>query len=222
MQTLRREPWLIITVAGGEKFESRARYRTLSMGFRLNTGFDPLYSRLGTTSNYSATANRHDSQITTAYAKSFPACCVFTSRYLVTVSNSGDSSASALKSSLNGGSLPTALFFTVKVKVTLRLTVSQSVSKSWGEAPDIYYCLTVTVLFFVGCRLWREDGSVFCTCYWPLRAQSFSGPSSSVLTTIFYCLRFETSPFRRLLRLAGSWWKYSTPPPHGSLTYLPL
>jgi hypothetical protein len=36
----------------------------------------------------------------------FPACCVFTSRSLATTSNSGDSSASALKFSLNGGSLP--------------------------------------------------------------------------------------------------------------------
>jgi hypothetical protein len=36
-----------------------------------------------------------------------------------------------------------------KVKVTLRLTVSQSVSLG-VEPQDIYYCLTVTVLFFVG------------------------------------------------------------------------
>jgi hypothetical protein len=36
----------------------------------------------------------HNSQITTAPAKAFPACCVFTSRSLVTASNSGDSSAS--------------------------------------------------------------------------------------------------------------------------------
>jgi hypothetical protein len=33
----------------------------------------------------------------------FPACCVFTNRSRVTASNSGDYSASALKSSLNGG-----------------------------------------------------------------------------------------------------------------------
>jgi hypothetical protein len=32
----------------------------------------------------------------------------------------------------------------------------------WGFRPDIYYCLTVTVLFlFCGRPLWREDGSVF-------------------------------------------------------------
>jgi hypothetical protein len=33
------------------------------------------------------------------------------------------------------------------------------------------------VLDSVGRPLWREDGSVFCICHWPLPAQSFSGPS---------------------------------------------
>jgi hypothetical protein len=41
----------------------------------------------------------------------FPACCVLTSRSLVTAFNNGDSSASSLKSSLNGGSLPTTSSF---------------------------------------------------------------------------------------------------------------
>jgi hypothetical protein len=54
---------------------------------------DHLYTRLGTTSTYSATAN-HNSQITTRSTKHFPACCVFTSRSLATASNSGDPSAS--------------------------------------------------------------------------------------------------------------------------------
>jgi hypothetical protein len=50
-------------------------------------------------------------------------------------------------------------------------------------------------LVFVGRLLWREDGSVFCICCRPLLAQSFSGPSPLGLSTIFYCLRFETSHF---------------------------
>jgi hypothetical protein len=49
-------------------------------------------------------------------------------------------------------------------------------SPIWGSWPDIYYCLTVTVVC-VGRPLWREDRSVFCICCWPLPAQSFSGPS---------------------------------------------
>jgi hypothetical protein len=88
----------------------------------------------------------------------------------------------------------------VKVKATSRLTVSQSVSL--GAEPHLglmtryfHYSLTVTVLFFWGRLLWREDGFVFCICCWPFPAQSFSGPSPLGLATIFYCLRFETSLF---------------------------
>jgi hypothetical protein len=55
---------------------------------------DHLYTRLRTTTNYSVSANLHNSQITPAPAKPFPACCVFTSRSLVTAFNSVDSSAS--------------------------------------------------------------------------------------------------------------------------------
>jgi hypothetical protein len=60
----------------------------------VNGFIDHLYTPLGTTSNYSATANLHNSQITTAPAKSFAAYCVFTSRSLATASNCWDSSAS--------------------------------------------------------------------------------------------------------------------------------
>jgi hypothetical protein len=65
------------------------------MGFGVMKGFtDHLYRWLRTTSSYSAFANLHKSQITTAPAKPFPACGVFTSHSLATASNSGDSSAS--------------------------------------------------------------------------------------------------------------------------------
>jgi hypothetical protein len=47
----------------------------------------------------------------------------------------------------------------------------------------------------VGRSLWREDGSVVYNCCWSSPAQSFSGPSPVGLTTIFYCLWFETSLF---------------------------
>jgi hypothetical protein len=51
-------------------------------------------SRLGTTSNYSAIAHLHNSHITTAPAKPFPACSAFTSRSLATLYISWDYSAS--------------------------------------------------------------------------------------------------------------------------------
>jgi hypothetical protein len=47
----------------------------------------------------------------------------------------------------------------------------------------------------MGRPLWREDGSVFCMCRWPLPAQAFSGPIPLGLANVFYCLRFETSLF---------------------------
>jgi hypothetical protein len=62
----------------------------------------------------------------------------------------------------------------VKVKVTLRLTVSQSVSL--GVEPHLgimtryLICLTVRVLFFMSRPLWLEDRSVICTCCWSLPA----------------------------------------------------
>jgi hypothetical protein len=61
-----------------------------------------------TTNNYATVADFHTLQITTAHAISFPACSVFARLFLVTISNNGYSSASVIKSSLNGGSLPTA------------------------------------------------------------------------------------------------------------------
>jgi hypothetical protein len=69
------------------------------------------------------------SLISTLY-KTFPACSVFTSSYLVTTSNNAYFSDSVLKSSLNGSSFTTGLFSKVKVKVTLGLAVytySQSI-----------------------------------------------------------------------------------------------
>jgi hypothetical protein len=63
-------------------------------GELVNWFIDTLYTPLGTTSNYIATSNLHTLQITTTNIKSSPACNVFNSLFLTTVSNSTDSSAS--------------------------------------------------------------------------------------------------------------------------------
>jgi hypothetical protein len=92
-------------------------------------------------------------------------------------------------------------------------SVSQSVSL--GVEPHLGLMARYLLLFdsyglvFVGRPLWRDDGSVFFICCWPLPAQSFSGLSPLGLPQIW------DFPFHRLLRLAGSRWRYSTPPPHG-------
>jgi hypothetical protein len=53
----------------------------------------------------------------------------------------------------------------------------------------------------VGRPLWREDGSVFCICCWPLPAQSFSGPSPLGLAIEFTVsdlrLLFSSAPMTR-------------------------
>lgn len=68
-------------------------------GSGLNIGFiDRFTARLETTSNYSAIAKVHTLQITTAFAKTSPACCMFTSLLLAAASDRGDSSASSLTS----------------------------------------------------------------------------------------------------------------------------
>jgi hypothetical protein len=65
----------------------------------------------------------------------------------------------------------------------------------WGLRPDLYYLCDSCGFVGLGRPLWREDGSVDCTCYWPSPGQSFSGPSPVGLVALFYCLRFETSLF---------------------------
>jgi hypothetical protein len=61
------------------------------------TGFiDHLYTKLGTTSNYSDIANLNTLQTTTASAKPFPACCV-NSRSMTMAFNSGDYLASLVQ-----------------------------------------------------------------------------------------------------------------------------
>jgi hypothetical protein len=54
----------------------------------------------------------------------------------------------------------------------------------------------------VGRSLWREDGSVVCSFYW----SEYLGTRDHILLSQIWDF-----PFRRLLRLVGSRWKYSTP-----------
>jgi hypothetical protein len=113
-----------------------------------------------------------------------------------------------------------------------------------GPKPDFCYCPTVAGLLLWGALSDERTGSVVYNCCWRSAAQSFSDPRLDKLMIIFYCLRFGTPltwrvrspylytpgtewpnytpgsgfPFRHLLRLAGLWWKYSNPPPHGRVS----
>jgi hypothetical protein len=86
----------------------------------------------------------------------------------------------------------------LSLSLMLRPTVSQPVClgiKHPSGAYDLILLLSDRCSFVdVGRSLWREDGCVVYSCCWS-SAQPFSGPSPVGLTTIFYCLRFETCHF---------------------------
>jgi hypothetical protein len=98
-------------------------------------------------------------------------------------------------------------------------TDSQSASLSWNKAPtwglrpDIYLSLTITALFLWASSLTR--GSVWLL-YMLLALASVVFLGSESLWTRNHILLSQIwdFPFRRLLRLTGSRWRYSTPPPH--------
>jgi hypothetical protein len=67
---------------------------------------DHFNTQLVITRNYSTVANFHTLQLPRVYTNSLPARIVFTSSCLLTASDNGHPSASALRSSLNVGSFP--------------------------------------------------------------------------------------------------------------------
>jgi hypothetical protein len=112
-------------------------------GFGLQIGFtDHFTTRLVTTSNYSSIADLYAFQITIAYSKSFPVCCVFTSRSLVTASNSGNSSAFAVTSLLACSQLHRlSILFTDSLATDLQLS-SQSDGHLTPTTPSPLHGLT--------------------------------------------------------------------------------
>jgi hypothetical protein len=99
-------------------------------------------------------------------------------------------------------------------------TDSQSASLScnkapiWGLRSDFYYCQTIAGLLVWGVLSDERTGLSFALTAGPRqRSQSWvQVPSDSDHTLVSQIRDF---PFRRLLRLAGSRWRYSTPPPRG-------
>jgi hypothetical protein len=123
----------------------------------------------------------------------------------------------------DAGKWQSACLCQVKVKVTLRLMVSQSVSKSWCRAPSgahdqIFFTVWHLRSCFCGDPLLTRGR--ICLLYMMLALASAVFLRSESLGTSdhFLLSQIWDFPFRRLLQLAGSLWRYSTPPPHG---YLP-
>jgi hypothetical protein len=104
----------------------------------------------------------------------------------------------------------------VKVKVTLRLTIGQSVSKSWCRAPfrahDQIF-ITVWQLRSCFCGAPSVTRGRVCFLYMLLALASAAFLVSESLSTRDHILLSQSWDFRfrRLLRLAGLRWRYSTP-----------
>jgi hypothetical protein len=99
-------------------------------------------------------------------------------------------------------------------------TDSQSVSKSCCRAPSgAHDQIFITIWQLRSCFCWAPSlsrGRV-CLFYMLLALASAVFLGSESLGTRDYILLSQIwdFPFCRLLRLAGSRWRYSTPPPHG-------
>jgi hypothetical protein len=188
----------------------------------------PLVQVLLMTLKYSAIAGLHIFQFAVAHALWFP---VFTGRLLATDLDTEISTSNVfevfllirLQSLWNLGT--TKFFWTHSFSLRLThncpwtkivsqvksyvTTEGQSASVSWNKAhiwglrPDFYYCQTA-----VGLLMWVALSNERTDLWFTIAA----GPRHRSHFTV----SFRDFPFRRLLRLKGLQWRYSTPPPHGN------
>jgi hypothetical protein len=99
-------------------------------------------------------------------------------------------------------------------------TDGQSASLSWNKAPiwglrpGFYYCQTVTGLLMWGALSDERADLSFIIASSP-RQHSHLGSEARGTRDHISLSQIRDFFFRRLLRLAGLRWRYSTPPPHG-------
>jgi hypothetical protein len=165
---------------------------------------DYINTRPMTTFNYSAIANLHTVQFTTAHAKSFSLLCLHQSFWqwrffsFCTHFITRWFSIVPTKSSLHTLPYNWLQLESSRVLCYDRQLVGQPLLE-WSTHLGLtikFLLLSDSCVFVdVGSFLWREDGSDVYNYCWPSPAQSFSGLSPLRLVAIFYCLRFETSLF---------------------------
>jgi hypothetical protein len=81
-------------------------------------------------------------------------------------------------------------------------------------------CVTVTVLFLWGALSDERSGLSFVCAPGPCQ-RSFPRVRVPWDLRPYFTVSHLKRPFRRLLRLAGSRWRYSIPPPHGEINVWP-
>jgi hypothetical protein len=101
----------------------------------------------------------------------------------------------------------------VKVKGTLRLTVSQSVSL--GVEPQIFITRWQSLSRFGEAPSLARGRVRLLYMLLVLVSVVFLVPESFGNRDNILVYQIWNFPFRRLLQFAGSRWRYSTPPPHG-------
>jgi hypothetical protein len=156
----------------------------------------------------------------------FSVCYSLHCRCLVTSSNSGRSSASGFTSSQAGGhltftnsSLTNSL---LSLSLMLRSTVSRPVCIEIKHPSGAYDQIFITVrqlrvCWFGAPSLMRGRVCRLQSLLVLVSAVIFGSESRRTRGHILLS-HFRDFPFRRPLRLAGSRWRYSTPPPHGSVS----
>jgi hypothetical protein len=93
--------------------------------------------------------------------------------------------------------------------------LSWNKSPIWGLRPDYYSCQTVAGLLLWGALSDERTGLSFTIAGGP-RQRSLSRVRVPWDWRPYLLSYIRDFPFRRLVRLAGLRWRYSTPLPHGS------
>jgi hypothetical protein len=86
----------------------------------------------------------------------------------------------------------------------------------WGLRPYLYYCQTVAGLLMWGVLSDERTGLSFAgVTVSSNKSVVILGSESRGTRDNILLSQIRDFPFRRLIRLAGLRWRYSTPPPHG-------
>jgi hypothetical protein len=149
-------------------------------------------------------------------AKSSPACSVLTSRSLATASNSGDSSASHAHA-IPGWPL-SRNWITLSLSLTLRPKVSRPVCLGIKQPFGAYDQIFITVREMRVCWCGTLSLTRGRVCHLQLLLALASavilGSESRGTRDRILLSQIRDFPSGRILRLAGSRWRCSNPPPH--------